>query len=112
MEKNSNLDGLSEMAIEIVSRKKPQAGKDGKNLSKNGSGAHKNGNGIHKNGDEASTMTNGHSKNNGAGKEKLNGKNGQSKERYEDLEIVDAANLLSVLMEVKNGNFNVKMPID
>src|SRR4051812_31314271 len=35
-----------------------------------------------------------------------------AKKRIEDMELLDSTDLLNLLMEVRNGNFNVKMPID
>src|SRR5688572_27101470 len=83
MEKTSTHEGLSEMAIEIVSRKKPKIGKNGKTENKNatkltsdgkhsnGTNGHsKNGNGVSKNGNGAAKNGNGISKNgngNGSG---------------------------------------------
>src|SRR5688572_18509165 len=99
MEKKSTHEGLSEMAMEIVSRKKPPVAKNGKTASKNGHLHHKNGDGQ--------TAVDSAVSKNGNGQIK-SGKSSSTR----DLEAIDSAHLLSVLMEVKNGNFNVRMPID
>src|SRR5687767_689623 len=87
MEKMSTNESLPvEASLENVSTKKPKG-------SKSGSGNLKH---DHNGKQAISSSKNGHGK----------------KEEDDTYESVDPAKLLNVLMEVKNGNFNVKMPID
>src|SRR5687768_4671502 len=99
MEKSSTHQGLSEMAMEILSRKKPKIPKHGKSESKTGKAISKNGHAESKNGNDVS-------KNGSIPK-------GSSIKVYAgDPEVLDNVKLLNILMEVKSGNFNVKMPVD
>src|SRR5436189_5656597 len=99
MEKSSTHEGLSEMAMEILSRKKPKVSKNGKSEHKNGKSISKNGNGAGK-----------HSSDIHEEKSAFSAPGILKSPMYEDPEVLDNAKLLSILMEVKNGNFNVKMP--
>jgi HAMP domain-containing protein/signal transduction histidine kinase/CheY-like chemotaxis protein len=101
MEKSSTHEGLSDMAMEILGRKKPKVSKNGKSEHKNGKSISKNGNGSGK-----------HSPDVHGDKSAFSAPAVLKSPMYEDSEVLDNAKLLSILMEVKNGNFNVKMPVD